>query len=185
MAFSKIQLASNALILLGDAPISSFNDPGAGAKAISNLYESAYLSILSSHRWNFATKKLQLARLSENPLNEYSYQFQLPTDMVMLITTTPSSTYKILGNKLYSDSTSIEIDYVFRITEDKFPPYFTKAFEFYLATQLAIPVTEDINKMDMMQRMFERESRNARYADSQSAPATPIVDDPYIRVRAF
>ena len=49
MAFSKVQLASNALILLGDEPISSFTEAGAGAQTASNLYETAYLSILSSH----------------------------------------------------------------------------------------------------------------------------------------
>lgn len=185
MAFSKVQLISNALILLGDSPISSLTVPGAGAEAGANLYESSYLSILSSHRWNFATKKALLSRLTEAPQNEYQYQYQLPVDMVMLITTYPASTYRILGDKLYSDSPSVEIDYIYKVTEDKFPSYFIKAFEYYLAVQLAIPVTEDYNKYELMQRGYERESRNARYADAQSAPATPIQDDPYIRVRVF
>ncbi len=35
---SSIDIASNALILIGDSPISSFEDPGAGAQAASNLY---------------------------------------------------------------------------------------------------------------------------------------------------
>lgn len=185
MGFSKIQLSSNALILLGDQPISSFDDTGAGARSASNLYESAYLSILSSHRWNFATKKTTLSRLTAKPLNEYLYQFQLPTDMVRLTSTYPVSNYKILEDKLYSDSQAVSIDYIYKVSEDKLPSYFIKAFEYYLAVQLAIPVTEDFNKMELMQRMYERESRNARYSDSQSAPAVPIQDDPYIRVRTF
>lgn len=183
MAFSKVQLASNALVLLGDSAISSFSEDGAGAAAASNLYETSYLAMLSSHRWNFATKKKQLSRLSEAPRNEYKYQFQLPTDMVMLITTYPVSTYRILGDKLYSDSQTIDIDYIWKVTEDQFPAYFVKAFEFYLAAQLAIPVTEDLNKADMMMRLYDRESRKARYTDSQSQPAVSIQDDPYIRVR--
>jgi hypothetical protein len=185
MSFSKVQLSSNALILLGDSPISSFTEEGAGAVTASNLYESSYLSILSSHRWNFATKKATLAKLTALPKNEYKYQFQMPTDMVLLITTYPTSRYRILGDKLYSDSSTVEIDYIYRITEDKFPAYFIKAFEFYLASQFAIPITEDLNKADIMQRFYERESRKARYADSQSQPAVPIQDDPYIRVRVI
>lgn len=97
MSFSKVQLSSNALILLGDSPISSFTEEGAGAVTASNLYESSYLSILSSHRWNFATKKATLAKLTALPKNEYKYQFQMPTDMVLLITTYPTSRYRILG----------------------------------------------------------------------------------------
>jgi hypothetical protein len=185
MSFSKVQLSSNALILLGDSPISSFTEEGAGAVTASNLYESSYLSILSSHRWNFATKKATLAKLTALPKNEYKYQFQMPTDIVMLITTYPTSTYRILGDKLYSNSNAVEIDYIYKITEDKFPAYFVKAFEFYLASQFAIPITEDLNKADIMQRFYERESRKARYADSQSQPAVPIQDDPYIRVRVI
>ena len=185
MSFSKVQLSSNALILLGDSPISSFTEEGAGAVTASNLYESSYLSILSSHRWNFATKKATLAKLTALPKNEYKYQFQMPTDMVLLITTYPTSRYRILGDTLYSDSNTVEIDYIYRITEDKFPAYFIKAFEFYLASQFAIPITEDLNKADIMQRFYERESRKARYADSQSQPAVPIQDDPYIRVRVI
>lgn len=183
MAFSKVQLASNALILLGDEPISSFTDAGAGAQTAANLYETSYLSMLSSHRWNFATKKATLARLAEAPRNEYKYQYQLPTDIVMLVTTYPVSTYRILGDKLYSDAETVEIDYIWKIPEDQFPSYFVKAFEFYLAAQFAVPITEDLNKAEVMNRFYERESRKARYADSQSQPAVPIQDDPYIRVR--
>ena len=185
MSFSKVQLASNALVLLGDTPISSFTEDGAGSQTAANLYESSYLSMLSSHRWNFATKKAQLAKLAEAPKNEYKYQYQLPTDIVLLITTYPVSTYRILGDKLYADTETVEIDYIYKIAEDQFPAYFIKAFEFYLATQFAIPITEDLNKADIMNKFYERESRKARYADSQSQPAVPIQDDPYIRVRVI
>ena len=185
MSFSRIQLISNALILLGDEPISSLGEEGAGAIAGANLYESSYLSILSSHRWNFATKKVKLARLAETPKNEYNFMYQLPTDMIVLITTYPTSTYRIIEDRLYSDSTQVEIDYIFRQTEDKFPAYFIKAFEYYLAKQLAIPVTEDLNKAQLMQQQYEKEVRMARYSDSQSQPATPMQSQPYINVRVI
>ena len=184
MAFSKTQLISNALVLLGDEPISSITEPGAGAKA-SVLYESAYFSMLSSHTWKFATKKKELSKLSEAPLNEFQFQYQLPTDFIVIITTYPASTYKILGDKLYTDSSSVEIDYIYKITEDQFPPYFIEAFEYYLAAKLAIPITDDLNKMDVMQRKYELVSRNAKYADNQSAPAISIIDTPYKVVRNF
>jgi len=183
MAFSSIQLVSNALILLGDQPINSFDEPGAGAKAGSNLYESTYLAMLSSHRWKFATKKVKLSRLTATPLNEYKYQFQLPTDYVLITTTYPRTDYKLLEDKLYSDYQEIEIDYIYKVPEDRFPSFFVKAFEYYLATQLAIPVTEDFNKMELMYKMYGIESAKARYSDAQSAPQVPIQDMPYIQAR--
>ena len=81
---SAIQISSNALILLGHPPISSFEEPGAGAQGASNLYEQSYLNMLTVHRWRFATKKAQLSRLTEAPMNGYSYQFQLPSDLDVL-----------------------------------------------------------------------------------------------------
>lgn len=185
MTFSKIQLCSNALILLGHTPISSLTEPTAGAKVASNLYDSSLLSILCSHRWKFATKKALLARLADAPQNQYQFQYQLPSDMVMLITTYPSSTYSVYGDKLYSDSDKVEIDYIYLVSETAFPAYFIKCFEYYLAMQFAVPIMDDLNKIDVMSRLYEKESRIARYADSQSTPQTPIQDDPYIRVRMF
>lgn len=183
MSFSKIQIASNALILLGDSPISSFTDTGAGAKAAANLYESTLMSILASHRWKFAIKKVQLSRLTEAPLNEFKYQYQLPTDYVTIITTQPVSTYRIIGDKLYSDSSSISIDYTYRLTEDKLPNYFIKAFEYYLARELCIAVTEDLNKYQLIDSIYEKEARKARYIDSQAGTSIPIQDAPYIIAR--
>ena len=183
MAYSKIQIASNALILLGDEPISAFDGNGSGAVAAENLYDTSYSAILTSFRWNFATKKKQLSRLTESPQNEYKYQFQLPSDLLLMITTYPASTYRILGNKLYSNSQKVEIDYIYKIDEANFPHYFVKAFEYYLAMQLAIPVTEDLNKAQLMEQMYNKEVRKARYADGQSAPNAPIQDTPNIFVR--
>lgn len=185
MTFTKVQLCSNALVLLGHTPISSFIEPTAGAKVASNLYDSTFISILCSHRWKFATKKALLARLVDAPQNQYQYQYQLPTDMIMPVTTYPVSTYAIYGDKLYSDSDKVEIDYIYQPTESMLPAYFIKCFEYYLAIQFAISLMDDLNKVDVMSRMYEKESRIARYSDSQSTPQVPIQDDPYIRVRVF
>jgi len=40
---SDIDIASNALVLIGDNPINSFTEPGAGATAAANLYLRALL----------------------------------------------------------------------------------------------------------------------------------------------
>ena len=61
---SKIQLISNALILLGDAPIASLSAAGAGAIAGANLYDASYDNMLSMHRWRFASKVATLSRLA-------------------------------------------------------------------------------------------------------------------------
>ena len=183
MATSKINICSNALILLGDRPISSFNDPGAGAEVASNLYESSYINILSMHRWRFATKKVQLSRSSEVPLNEWQYQYQLPTDIVAVITTYPNTNYEIYGDKLYANDGSISIDYVYRMDESQLPLWFTKTMEFYLAMQFAIPVTGNSTRLGEMQQLFTQQIRSAKNIDSTIRPNAGVFDSPFTSIR--
>ena len=60
---SSIDIASNALLLIGDNPISSFDDPGAGAKVAANLYPETKKRMLSEHPWSFALKQQRLNTL--------------------------------------------------------------------------------------------------------------------------
>lgn len=180
---SSIQISSNALILLGHAPISSFDEPGAGPQAASNLYEQTYLSLLTTHRWRFATKKVQLARLSETPLNGFSYQFQLPSDLLYLIKKEVGFDYEVYGDKLFSNNQTESIDYIYRVNEDKLPPYFIKTFEFFLASQLAIPVVGNTSRAEYYQGQYEMQLRRAKFADSTQRPQDSFSYNPYVDVR--
>ena len=90
---SDIEISSNALILIGDNPISSFTEPGFGATAAANLYAGTYEAILSEHPWTFALKEQYLSRLSQQPDQEtnYTYAFQIPSDVVRIWAVLPHS----------------------------------------------------------------------------------------------
>jgi len=179
-----VQIASNALILLGHQPIASFTEPTAGAEVASNLYQSSYDSMLTTYRWRFATKKAQLARLSAAPINEWSYAYQLPTDLLYVINTQSSSNYEIYGDKLYTNAQTESIDYIYSVSPDKLPAYYVKALELFLAMQFAIPVTGDTDKATIYQRMYEKQMKVARYTDSTQRPQDSFVDSPYTDVRS-
>ncbi len=180
---SAISISSNALILLGHPPISSFSEPGAGAQAASNLYEQSYLNMLTIHRWRFATKKAQLARLTATPLNGYNYQFQLPSDLLYLIRKDVGFKFEIYEDRLYSNNTTEEIDYIYRVEEDKLPPYFIKTFEFFMAAQLAIPVVGNSTRMQEYNGMYEMQLKRAKFADSSQRPGDTFLQNPYVNVR--
>jgi len=171
---SKIQLISNALILLGDAPISALTDSGAGAIAGANLYDSSYINMLSMHRWRFATKKAKLARLSETPQSEYKYQYQMPSDLVMLQNTTAERDFDIYEDKIYTNYKELEIEYTYKVKEDFLPAYFIKTFEFFLAAQFAIPVTGNTTRANEYLGMYNSQLRKAKALDSTSRPAQQI-----------
>jgi len=110
---STIQISSNALILLGHPPISSFDEPGAGAQAAANLYEMSYQSMLTTYRWRFATKKATLARLAGTPINGFTYKYQLPEDLLYLIRKDLNTSYEIYGTELHTTDGAVTIDYLY------------------------------------------------------------------------
>ena len=181
---SSIKMASNALVLLGDEPLSSFDDATAGATIANQLYETSYLAILSNFRWRFATKTIQLSRLSTKQDSIYSFAFQLPSDLLYLIKVDNSSKYEIYGNELHSNHNTIIIDYIYRVDETNLPPYFIKMFEFYLAMQFSIPLTGDIEKSNFYRLAYEVEMKRARFSDSTQRPSDAITaSNRYTKVR--
>lgn len=180
---SKISLCSNALVLLGDRPISSFNDSGAGAEVASNLYESSYKNLLSMHRWRFAVKKQRLSRLSTPPSNQWQYQYQLPTDCIAPITNYPVNDYELYEDKIFANTNEFNLDYVYRVDESKLPDFFSKTMEFYLAMQFAIPITGNSTRMGEMMQLFTQQLKNAKNVDSTIRPNAGIYDSPFTSIR--
>lgn len=178
-----IEICSRALILLGHNPISSFDEAGAGATVANAMYESSLNSLLQSHRWNFTKKKASLNRLVAAPLNEYSYQYQLPTDYLNIIKVSDNSDYEIYQDKIYSDQTSLDIDYVFRPDETQFPPLFTETLEFYLASKFAIPVTDSKTNAEVYLGFYNQQIKKAKAVDAQSVPAYQLNNTEYLAIR--
>ena len=182
---SSIDIASNALLLIGDNPISSFDDPGAGAQVAANLYPETKKRLLSDHPWSFALKSQRLNRLSQTPdiLTGYQYAFQLPTDLIRIWNMQTHSNYILEGNLLYSNSTELLCTYIYNVDEVNLPPHFVKSLEYLLAADFAIAVTED-NTLSQIMRANAQDSTNRAMAiDSQNRPQVSIIDSPLIDAR--
>ncbi len=181
---TKISICSNALVLLGDRPISSFSEGGEAGTAASNLYDSAYESELVKHRWRFATKKsVSLSRFTDTPQNEWAYQFQLPTDLLLVQRIYPNQAYEIYGDRLYSNMLEAEIDYTYKPDETSLPGYFAELMELKMAWKLATPVTDNATKAREYSDLYQDAFTIAALVDSQQSPSESVDDSPLIDVR--
>ena len=180
-----IDIASNALLLIGDNPISSFTDPGAGSTVAANIYTTTFESVLSTHPWSFALKEQKLSKLSQEPDDSTNFNsaFQLPTDMIRLWAVLPHSNYILIGSLLYSNENELLARYVFQPDEVVLPAHFVKALEYKLASEFAISITEDNNMAELYEKKFRLKVAEARSVDSQSRPQESIIDSPFIDVR--
>lgn len=182
---TSIDIASNALLLIGDEPISAFTDPGAGATVAANLYPTTYERVLSEHPWSFALKEQQLSRLSQQPdsITGFTYAFQIPTDLIRMWAMFPYSNYTIVGDLIYSNETELLARYVYKPDETKLPAHFVNALEYKLASEFAISVTEDNAMAELYEQKYFRAVATARSVDSQGRPQVPIIDSPFVDVR--
>lgn len=175
----QIEIISKALVLIGANSISSLSE-GTEGEVAALLYEEAYLGLLSSHNWRFATKKQQLSRLTEVPVNEFSYMYQLPSDLVTVVKVQDGTDYEIYGDKLYSDQPEVYIDYRVRVDELLLPPHFVLALQFLLASEFAIPITDNSQRAQVYNGMYEAQLRRAKYIDSSEHPNDAIAHQPLV-----
>lgn len=181
-----IDIASNALLLIGDSSISSFTDPGAGAEVAGNLYSETYRMLLSEHPWSFALKEQELSLLTAVPdtRTNYSHAYQLPSDLIRLWAIYPNSDYAIVNDLLYSNnSAGLLSRYVHQVSEVQLPPHFTKAMEYKLASEFAMVVTEDTGKAQYYEQKYISQIASAMAIDAQQYPQVAIIDSPFTDVR--
>lgn len=180
-----IDMASNALMLIGDEPINSFTEDGAGAKVAANIYPETYRMVLSSHPWSFAMKEQRLNRLTAEPdkLVNFKYAFQLPPDLIRLWAVFPNNNYAIVNDLLYSNQEVLLARYVFKVDEVQLPPHITKAIEYKLAADFSISITEDMGKHQLFESKYLQLISQASTIDSQQYPQVPIIDSPFVDVR--
>ena len=153
-----ISICSEALILLGASAISSFSEGTPSATACSALYAGVRDNLFAKYPWSWSIKKTQINRLVDAPTNEWKYAYQLPSDMlsgVMAVFNSGGDAarpinegWEIYEDKLYTNLTTVYIDYQFPLTEAKMPTYFVKLLRTALASELAIIVTDQISKAD-------------------------------------
>ena len=182
---SAVDLASNALLLIGDNPISSFDDPGAGAQVAGALYPDTKRRLLSEHPWSFALKQQRLNKLSQSPdiLTNYNNAFQVPADLIRFWSLKRWGDYDIIGDLVFTNQTELLATYVFDVDEVELPPHFVKALEYTLASDFAIAIMENEKLATLFTEKALLFSSKAMAIDSQNRPQEAIIDSPLINVR--
>lgn len=180
---TKIDIISNALILIGNPPISSLDpDQGAGA-TVSALYETVLEDLLTTTYWRFAIKQQTLSKLSATPLNTWQFAYQIPTDSLAIHRVVERSRYQIFEDKIFSNENELAADYTFRVDDTALPTYFVKAFQYSLAADFAISVTNDLPKNQLYSAKLLSTLPIALAADARAHPPTPILDQPFTDIR--
>lgn len=187
MATSEVQICSNALLLLGAQTINSFDDETDRALLVSNLWPNALDAILRAHPWNCAIKRVALAPDATAPINDYSYQFTLPSDCLRVLSVGDREDrpqFEIEGRKILADDNPLYLRYVYR-NEDipSWDSLLVQAAEAYMAMTCAYPITKSASMLDAMAKLWQLKVQHARSVDGMENPPEDFGDFPLLSVR--
>jgi hypothetical protein len=189
-----VSICSDALILLGAKPISSFNDGTDEANSCDRLYPDIRDVTLMMYPWSFSYKKVRLARLVTSPVSEWKYEYQLPGDRLgnprALFRSNkpgerPIKEWEIIADKVMTNEEDVYVDYPYQTPEFAMPQYFVQLLKYMMAWHLAYPITEQTEKTAYWQGVAVGGPgengrggyfRQAMVMDSQGQPPQVIED---------
>ena len=172
---SEVLICNSALQLIKHSKIiTSLEQDNKEANACELVYAELRDALLSMHNWNFATKRVQMARLSTAPPFEWQYGYQVPADFLRLTNVYSNSSgrgtvpYKIEGNELRSDAAEMYLRYVARIVDPNLMiPLFRIALSKLIASRLAVALSQSATRSDEMYSQFlDQDLPVAKSADS-------------------
>jgi len=198
---TKLSICSDALIMLGASPLSSFSDGTDEAQIADRLYDDTQDTLLMQYPYSWSVKKVALGRLVDAPINEWKYKFALPGDILgnpkavfttSAVSANPVRDFEIYSGGLYTNYETVWVDYQFRPEPASFPPYFVRLLKYALAAEFAEPITDQSSKGDFFHgRAYGSPSDNMRGGlvrvamsiDGADRPAQVIHEFPLTDVR--
>lgn len=196
-----LSICSDALLMLGAKPISSFDEGTDEASVANRLYPDIKDQAILMYPWSFSYKKVSIARLISTPINEYRYEYQLPGDRLTspraiydtnATNIPPRKEYRIIGDKLLTDYEQVYIDYQYSVPEYDMPSYFVQLLKYMMTWHLALPITDQTDKSQYWQSVATGAPgengrggylRQAMNIDGAGNPTNAINDFSLIAVR--
>ena len=138
-----------------------------------------------------------MVKTTEKPINEWNYNFVLPSDMLTLravyntdqVRARTITEYEMRNGYLQTNEENIWVEYTALVPESNWAPYFTQYAIYALASLICMPITDDESLTQYLQaiaygNVSDAEKggkfRTAVQQDSQLSPYT----QPYMGVLA-
>jgi len=185
---SKTSICNQALKRLGQPAITDIDEGTVRADSLKAIFNDVRDFVLACHPWNFATKRAALALLSETPVWQWDYYYQLPTDCIRVVQLDEwedESLWEVEAEgRLATNESTAYITYIARVDEaGKFSPGFVQALAARLAAEVAFEVTGRPDTAKMMLELWPLELAKAVALDSQEKGPQVIICNTWVNAR--
>lgn len=178
-AFTKTDIVSRAIMLLGNAPIQNLDRPSPIVEAASLLFDIAYPDALCKTNWRFAVKQVQLSQVNETPIvpGYWQYIYNLPGDFLKTIRQYPQNyAWEIFGTQIYSMIAGpLYFEYVWQIPIELCPAPFAMYMYHELAAELSLSNAQNTGYYTALRARADVLLGQAQAAFAQNRPQTPLI----------
>lgn len=186
---SEVSIVNRALARLGSDPITSLSASDTKSGRCNQLYGSCRDELLAGHPWNFAMTRAALPALTDAPVWDYDYAYELPVNCLRVwrIDGHPLAKWKVEGRTIVTDLTApLNILYIAQITDTaQFSTGFAFALSMRLAAELAMPLTQNATMFEAMATEADRQLRRAKSADAMEGLPDQVYADTFNEARFY
>ena len=182
---STVDICNGALNQLGATTILSLTEDSKNARLCNSRYTQVRDGVFRSHPWNCLQKRVELAQDTATPAWGFKYAFTLPADCLRLLRILDyDSNYKVEGRKILSNTETMKILYIGRITDpNEYDELLRETLSSALSADIAFAVTSNNTTATNMYNLFQDKLKDARFVDStegqnveQDLGMTDVID---------
>jgi len=165
---STVDICNGALNQLGATTILSLTEDSKNARLCNSRFTQVRDGVFRSHPWNCLQKRIELAQDTTAPAWGFSYAYTLPADCLRLLRILDyDSNYKVEGRKILSNTETMKILYVSRVTDpNEYDELLRETLSSSLAADIAFAVTSNNTTATNMYNLFQDKLKDARFVDS-------------------
>ncbi len=196
MTTSHVDICNRALSRLGTrATIQALDENSTEARTVSIWYAATRDTLLRAHDWNFARRRVALARLGTGPTG-WAFRYALPMDCIRLLRIASASPdagsprFEVAGDSasrfVLCDEPMVEAVYTARVDNPNlYDAGFASALVDQLAAHVAYPITQKTEVAVRLAQMARAAIADAMAADvNEAAPADEDRPPDWIAGRA-
>ena len=165
---SVVEICNGSLNQLGATTILSLTEDSKNARLCNSRFTQVRDAVFRSHPWNCLQKRVELAADTTAPAWGFSYAYTLPADCLRLLRILDyDSNYKVEGRKILSNTSSMKILYIGRITDpNEYDESLRETLSAALGADIAFAVTSNNQTATNMYNLFQDKLKDARFVDS-------------------
>jgi hypothetical protein len=192
---SVVEICNSALNILGANNITALTEDSKNARLCNQRFTPLRDAVFREHTWNCLIKRIELARDTEAPTHEYSYQYQLPSDSIRVLSLggyhngsssnlDAGQKFKVEGRKILTDEETVFLIYLARVTDPtQYDSLLIETIVARLAAELCYAITSSTSLANSLKADYQDKLRLARHADATEGTADVLDSSTYINAR--